>query len=299
MKILVVGGAGFIGGHLCEALSKAGHDVAVYDLKLGNDARDLRHLWTHVQEHGDIVVHLAANADIARAATDPDIDFEQGTRITRTVLEAMREAGSKHLIYASGSGVYGEYRGRSFREEDQIRPISPYGASKAASEAMIRAYCHMFGMRADVFRFANVVGPRQTHGVGYDFIRKLKATTDHLWILGDGSQRKSYIHVDDVIAAIRLVMDKPRDGFDVWNVSTDDTLSVTDIAILATNLMGAARAHNGNFLYTGGDRGWKGDVPILRMDTSKIEELGWKQTRGSMAAMMDALKAMKDEVCQG
>lgn len=291
MKILVVGGAGFIGGHLKEAFEKDGHQTCVFDKA---DGCDVRGTWlANAMVGADVVVHLAANADIAKAATDPMIDFREGTVLTTCVLEAMRTTGVKHLIYSSGSGVYGEYRGRSFREEDQIRPISPYGASKAASEAMIRAYCHMFGMRADVFRFANVVGPRQTHGVGYDFIRKLKADPSKLQILGDGTQRKSYIHVADVVRAVQLVMGIERSGFDVWNVATDETLDVKTIARMAADTMQASPSYE----FTGGDRGWVGDVPVLRMDTSKIEELGWRAEHDPYDAMRDALRAMREEVC--
>src|SRR5439155_24389307 len=150
--------------------------------------------------------HLAANPDIAKAVTRPDIDFWEGTYLTQNVLEAMRVTGARNIIYTSGSGVYGENPKVAFREDyGPCLPISTYGASKLACEGLISAYCHMFGFSGRTFRFANVVGPRQTHGVGYDFVRFLKADPTRLRILGDGTQKKSYIHVEDVLAAVATV----------------------------------------------------------------------------------------------
>src|SRR6185437_9048915 len=147
--------------------------------------------------------HLASNPDIARAATEPEIDFYQGTVLTNNVVEAMRRAGVSRILYASGSGVYGEI-GDTEAQEDfgPLIPVSTYGASKLAGEALISSYCSMFGLTACIFRFGNVVGPRQTHGVGFDFVRRLAADPTELRILGDGQQSKSYVHVSDVISAV-------------------------------------------------------------------------------------------------
>ena len=152
-----------------------------------------------------VVIHLASNPDIARAATDPDIDFRQGTCLTNNVLEAMRLSGTMNILYASGSGVYGEL-GELEASEDHgpLIPISTYAASKLAGETLISAYCYMFELSARVFRFGNVVGPRQTHGVGFDFLRRLLSDPSKLRILGDGTQSKSYIHVHDVVEAVLL-----------------------------------------------------------------------------------------------
>src|ERR1019366_2462785 len=153
----------------------------------------------------DVVIHLASNPDIARAVTDPDIDFREGTLLTRQVVEAMRVTGVPRILYASGSGVYGDL-GHEEAAEDHgpLLPVSTYGASKLAGEALISSYCYMFQLQACVFRFGNVVGPRQTHGVGFDFVRRLLAEPTHLRILGDGSQSKSYIHIEDVLNAVLL-----------------------------------------------------------------------------------------------
>lgn len=289
MNVLIVGGSGFIGGHLAEAMRERGDEVQIFDKK--------RHVWqdAHSVEElmkamvgVDLVVHLAANADISKAATDPMVDFTEGTVLTQNVLEAMRLVGVRKIAYASGSGVYGEYRGKPFAEDDPLLPVSPYGASKVASEMLIRAYCAMFGFRADVFRFANVVGPRQTHGVGFDFMRKLRETREHLWVLGDGTQRKSYIHVYDVCTAIATALAVPRFGFDVYNVATADDMTVREIAHMAIRRV----TDECEILYTGGDRGWKGDVPVLRMNTDKIRALGWEPRLDSASAMSDALVSM-------
>jgi UDP-glucose 4-epimerase len=153
----------------------------------------------------------------------------------------------------------------------------------------------MFGLTGRVFRFANVVGPRQTHGVGYDFVRRLKSDPTALRILGDGTQKKSYIHVDDVLEAIFLVAAKCSKAYDVFNVATDDYVTVRQIADLAVTI---AELQPGEVRYdfTGGDRGWKGDVPVVRFDCSKIKALGWKNRRSSAEALGDAMKAMRKEI---
>jgi UDP-glucose 4-epimerase len=174
-------------------------------------------------------------------------------------------------------------------------PISTYGASKLACEALFCAYAHMFGTRAIAFRFANVVGGRQTHGVGYDFLRRLKADPTRLRILGDGTQSKSYIHVDDILDAVFLAHERVTVPYDVFNVATGDYITVTEIARMAVETLGLDPERVA-FEYTGGERGWKGDVPVVRFDSGKMESLGWRCQRGSAAAMRAALGAMRDEL---
>ena len=316
MKAFVTGGAGFIGSHLVSRLLESGNadQVVVYDnftsgqrsylQALTNDRRlsvveaDLKDAG-RVQEAMvgcDTIFHLAANPDIAKAITQPDIDFWEGTYLTQNVLEAMRQTGATHIFYTSGSGVYGEDPAVDFPESyGPCIPISTYGASKLASESLIAAYCHMFGLVARVFRFANVVGPRQTHGVGYDFIRRLKMDSTALRILGDGTQRKSYVHVDDVLEAIFLVAAKAIKPYEVFNVATDDYVTVRQIADLAVAMAGL-RPEEVRYDFTGGDRGWKGDVPIVRFDCSKIKALGWRNRRSSVEALRDAMEAMGREI---
>lgn len=263
------------------------------------NARDFDYLRTTMRDFApDTVFHLAANPDIARAVKEPTIDFEQGTILTQNVLEAMRVNDVRQLIYFSGSGVYGYWGDVALPEYfGPMRPISTYGASKLASEAMICAYSAMFGLTARAFRFANIVGPRQTHGVGYDFLRKLKADPTTLHILGDGTQSKSYLHVDDALSAVFQVIDPliraPEGPYDVFNVATCDHLTVTEIAHMAVEVMGAVTAQ---FRYTGGARGWKGDVPVVRFDCDEIKRLGWVCQRNSREAMQAALEAMTEEI---
>jgi UDP-glucose 4-epimerase len=315
-SIFVSGGAGFIGSHLISSLlrSEAIERIVVFDnfssgqrAYLGEavrnrrvavteaDLKDLKALTT-AMEGCDTVFHLAANPNIAKAVTQPDIDFWEGTYLTQNVLEAMRITGARKILYTSGSGIYGENPGVAFAEDyGPCVPISTYGASKLGCEGLIAAYCHMFGLTGRAFRFANVVGPRQTHGVGYDFIRRLKADPARLRILGDGSQKKSYIHVEDVLSAIGLADAGTSRNYDVFNVATDDYITVAEIADLAVRVSGLPFG-NVQYEFTGGDRGWKGDVPIVRFNCAKIKALGWTAQCSSAEAVTDAMQAMLEEL---
>ena len=313
-SVFISGGAGFIGNHLTRRLLarddvrrvviydnfSSGLDAYLSDLK--SDARleivraDLKDkdAVTTAMRGCEVVFHLAANPDIAKAVTQPDIDFYEGTLLAQNVLEAIRVNGVKRLLYTSGSGVYGDNAQVAFAENyGPCVPISTYGASKLACEALIAAYCHMFGLTARAFRFANVVGPRQTHGVGYDFVRRLKSDPTQLRILGDGSQSKSYIHVADILDAVFLADERCAAKYDVFNVATGDYITVKEIADLARDVCGASGAR---YDFTGGDRGWKGDVPIVRFDCAKIESLGWRCHRTSAQAVRDAMAAMWEEI---
>jgi UDP-glucose 4-epimerase len=221
----------------------------------------------------------------------------------QNVLEAMRVNGVKNILYTSGSGVYGEHFDVKFHENfGPCFPISTYGASKLACEALISSYCHMFGIKGRAFRFANVVGPKQTHGVGYDFIRRLKQDSSQLRILGDGTQSKSYIYVDDVIDAMLLVYENSKSEsavcFDVFNVATDDYITVKDIAYIATDIAGLSK-DSVNYQYTGGDRGWKGDVPKVLFDVSKIKKSGWRASKTSLQAIEASITSMYQELENG
>ena len=248
----------------------------------------------------DVVVHLASNPDIARAVTEPEIDFSSGTLLTNSVVEAARTQGVNTIVYASGSGVYGDLGDLEIPEDHgPLRPVSTYGASKLAGEALVCAYAHMFGLRGRAFRFANVVGPRQTHGVGYDFLNKLAGDPTRLEILGDGRQSKCYIAVADVLDAILGLIDEPGDlPYEVFNVSTDDALSVDEIAAAACRASGLDPAAV-VFDHTGGRGGWNGDVPVVRLDTSRIRSRGWAPKRSSAAAMEWALASMADALTDG
>ena len=310
-RFAVVGGAGFIGGHLVEHLLGRGAErVTVYDnfssgrrwhlADVADDPRlrvevgevgDLAHLVQAVAGH-DTVIHLASNPDIAAAAANPAIDFDQGTLLTHHVAEAARRNGVELVLYASGSGVYGDL-GEVEAHEDHgpMLPTSTYGASKLAGEALLCSYAAMFDVSARCYRFGNVVGPRQTHGVGFDFIRRLLADASRLRILGDGRQSKSYVHVDDVIAAVMVGAEAVVEPFAAFNVATEDYLTVTEIAEMAVEVVGLPTGRT-KFEYTGGDRGWKGDVPIVRLNSERIRSLGWKNERTCKEALRDSMTAM-------
>jgi UDP-glucose 4-epimerase len=317
-KYFISGGAGFIGSHLVRKLigDLLAEQVVVFDnfssgkkeylagvtdtTRLKIVAGDIKHLdaLAEAMRGCDTVFHLAANPDIAKAVTQPDIDFWEGTYLTQNILEAMRLTGAEKIFYTSGSGVYGENASVFFSEGyGPCLPISTYGASKLACEAVISAYCHMFGLTGRAFRFANVVGSRQTHGVGYDFVRRLRQDASRLRILGDGTQSKSYIHVDDILNAVFLVAEQCREKFDVFNVATSDYVTVREIADLAVELSGLA-PQAVEYEFTGSDRGWKGDVPVVRFDCSKIQALGWKCQRSSSEALRDSMQAMIKEISQ-
>jgi len=310
-KYFIAGGAGFIGSHFTDRLlsDRAVAAVTLYDnfssgrewhyehhrkdprlCVIRGDVKDTDGLTLAMKGH-DIVIHLASNPDIARAATEPEIDFREGTLLTNNVVEAMRRCGTKRILYASGSGIYGDL-GESDIDEDHgpLVPISTYGASKLAGEALISSYCHMFDFTGRVFRFGNVVGPRQTHGVGFDFLRQLLKNPHKLRILGDGTQSKSYIHVRDIIEAVLLAAERSTERFSVYNVATD-YITVTEIASLAVECAGL-NATEVEFEYTGGNRGWKGDVPIVRLNTNRIRSLGWVCSLNSREALRDSMMAM-------
>jgi len=306
----VAGGAGFIGSNLIRRILEEENDskIIIYDnftsgkkeglnglledgrlMVIEADIKDIKKL-TDSMNGCEVIYQLASNPDISKAVKQPDIDFWEGTYLVSNILEAMRINGIKKLIYPSGSGVYGEV-GKVPVKEDfaPMLPISTYGASKMACEALICSYCYMFGINAAAFRFANVVGPKQTHGVGYDFIKKLKADPSKLEILGDGTQDKSYIYISDILNAVRMIEKKYLNGFNYYNVANLDSITVKDIADIVTRLMGLK---NVKYSFSGGDRGWKGDVPKIYLDSSKIRTLGWESKYSSKQAIEMSVKSM-------
>jgi UDP-glucose 4-epimerase len=324
-RFFIVGGAGFIGSHFTDAL--LGHpevaQVTLYDnFSSGREWHYAQHtadprlrvvrgnveqlddLRRALDGH-DVVIHLASNPDIARAATEPAIDFWQGTALTHNVVEAMRTTSAKRILYASGSGVYGDL-GTHEASEDHgpLVPVSTYGASKLAGEALISSYAYMFGLSGCAFRFGNVVGPRQTHGVGFDFARRLllepsgEGRRVPLRILGDGTQSKSYIHVSDVVRAVLTAHARSPQPFQVYNVATGDYITVTEIAHIALACLGLS-PEQVDFQYSGGDRGWKGDVPVVRLNTERIQTTGWRCERTSAEALRQSILAMLPDLRAG
>ena len=313
MHILVAGGAGFIGSHLCDALLAKGHKVIVADKLImgdqniehlkGNDAFKFYEIELADQANVDklfaenkidAVYHLAANSDIQKGGKEPSIDFNDTLLTTRAILEGMRKANVKNMFFASTSAVYGEMLDVELTEETGgIKPVSYYGGAKLASEALISSYVSMCDMNAVIFRFPNVIGPRLTHGAVFDFIRKLRKNPRELEILGNGTQCKPYIYVLDLVDAIVKLTEDFKPGEDVYNISVkSEGTTVTHIAEIVVDVLGL---ENVEFKYTGGDRGWKGDVPRFAYDISKVLATGWEPKHTSDEAVrqtvIDAVNA--------
>ena len=311
MNILVTGGAGFIGSHLCDALIADGHFVTAIDnLSLGRES-NLKQLAGHNRFRmliGDIldsawlgevfaagqfasVFHMAANSDIARSHADPSVDLDNTFMTTFRVLEAMRKAQVHQIVFASTSAVYGEVEGAVCEDHGPLKPISHYGAAKLASEAFISSYGENYGFQSWITRFPNVVGPRSTHGAVYDFVRKLRKTPEVLEVLGNGTQEKPYLSVYDLVAAIMLVWKSTKESVNIFNVGATTRSTVADIARIVID----EGPGDAQIVYTGGDRGWVGDVPKFAYDISAICALGWAPTMTSDDAIRAAARAVWSE----
>lgn len=309
-RFLVIGGAGFIGSHLVEALTTLGA-VTVYDnLSVGRreflapafasgrcelveaDVLDLERL-TQVARGHDAAFHLSANPEARHGLVNTRLDLEQGTIATYNVLEALRRARVPRLVLASSGTVYGDTQRACAEGDLGALPISLYGASKLAAEALASAYVECFGLRVVITRFGNVVGPRGTHGAALDFLKKLAQNPDELEVLGDGNQSKPYVHVSDCVAALVHVFTRAAQPLEVFNIAPRDTTSVHRIAELC---VAVSPYPNARIRYTGGDRGWRGDVPTSRLDASKLEAAGFRLTKTSDEAVEAAVRALALEV---
>lgn len=313
MNILVAGGAGFIGSHLCDVLIERGNKVIVADKLImgkqniehleGNDSFKFYEMELADQKNVDklfsentidVVYHMAANSDIQKGGKEPSIDFNDTLLTTRALLEGMRKAKVKNLFFASTSAVYGEMLDAVLDETTGgIKPVSYYGGAKLASEALISSYVSMCDMNVVIFRFPNVIGPRLTHGAVFDFIRKLRKNPGELEILGNGTQCKPYIYVLDLVDAIVKLTNEFKPGEDVYNISVEsEGTTVTHIAEIVVDVLGL---ENVKFSYTGGDRGWKGYVPRFSYNISKVLATGWKPNYTSDEAVrqtvIDAVRA--------
>ena len=311
MNILVAGGAGFIGSQLCDALLSKNNTVIVAD-KLIMGSKNIEHLSQNTNfkfyemelanqdnvdklfgdNKIDIVYHMAANSDISKSANDTSIDFNDTLLTTRVLLESMRKNNVKNIFFASTSAVYGEMPDIVLNEETGgLKPVSYYGGAKLASEALISSYVSMCDMNAVIFRFPNVIGPRLTHGVVYDFVKKLRNNPKELEILGNGTQCKPYIYVTDLVNAIVKLTEQFEPGVDVFNISVlSEGTSVTHIAEIVVDVLGLSDVE---FKYTGGDRGWKGDVPRFKYDISKVLATGWKPEYTSDEAVRKAAQSLR------
>jgi len=307
-KYFIAGGAGFIGSTLVHRILEREPDskIIVYDnfssgtralldnikmkqrLKIiDGDIKNLEFL-THSMCGCDVVYHFASNADISKAMSDPTIDFWEGTFLTQNILEAMRINKIKKIIYASGSGVYGDKDFETLTESSSpLLPTSPYGASKLAGEALISAYSHLFDIKARIYRFANVIGGNQTHGIISDLIYKLKKNSGELKVLGNGKQSKTYVYVLDILNAIALTCGG-EEMYCCYNVSTESNILVQDIVKLI--LEGMDLEEKTNVLYGDTLGGWKGDVPIVFLSAEKIRKKGWKYIYNSEEAVIKTIK---------
>ncbi len=293
MRYFVTGAAGFIGSNLVDRLVRDGHEVVGYDnfstgqpeflaeaqqsprfSLVRGDMLDLDGL-TQAMGHADCVFHMAANADVRFGTEHPRNDLEQNTIATFNVLEAMRSNGVHRIASASTGSIYGE-PSLFPTPEDAPFPIqtSLYGASKLAAEGLIEAYCEGFGFQGYIHRFVSILGERYTHGHVFDFYKQLRSHPDRLYVLGNGKQRKSYLYVQDCIDAMLLAIEKAQDKVNIYNLGADEYCQVDDSIDWICEYLTV----NPQRIYSGGERGWVGDNPLIFLECSRIRALGWKPT---------------------
>jgi UDP-glucose 4-epimerase len=316
-KAVVTGGAGFIGSHLVDRLLKNGTtNVVLLDnlssgtldnLKKENlessrftflkaDCKEPNVATLEAIKGSDIIFHLAGNPEVRIGSKDSSVDYNENILATFRMLNAARSCGVPNFAFTSTSTVYGEAREIPTPEDySPMVPISTYGGSKLACEAMISAFSHMYSISSTVFRFANVIGTSSRHGVIYDFVQKLRRDPTKLEILGDGTQRKSYIDVEDCVDALLFALSKREstNPFDVYNLGSKDTIDVLEIARIVSSEMGLAP----ELVTTGGvdgGRGWKGDVKVMQLDISKIMKLGWVPRFDSAESVRRAVHSQLD-----
>jgi len=315
--ILVSGGAGFIGSHLVDELLKRGFRVRVVDNLSSGSPENIRHNIGNKNfefvrgdlkspeeslkavKDAEIVYHLAANPEVRVSTTAPEIHFKENIITTFNLLEACRKLDTvEKLVFASSSTVYGDAKVFPTPENHELKPISVYGASKAACESLICSYAYLYGFKAVSLRYANIVGPRLRHGVVFDFLMKLKGDPNVLKVLGDGTQKKSYLYISDAIEATLLVTDKLTERFETYNIGNEDWITVAEIAEIVSKIAGLKP----KIIFTGGTRdgrGWPGDVKYMLLSIEKIKKLGWKPKHTSREAIELTAKALAREVFFG
>jgi len=305
MKALVTGGAGFIGSHLVDQMMENGEKVTVFDdmsagsmsnLGRWNDSPNIKIIKESLLdpvkvleavEGIDVVYHLAANPEVRTSKAGPEDHYKQNVQATYNLLEAIRKRGDINcLAFTSTSTVYGEPNEIPTPETyAPLKPISHYGASKLAAEALMCSYAHMYGFRCVIFRMANVVGPRSNHGVTYDFVNKLKKDPTVLEILGDGTQTKSYLYVNDCVEGMLLGVEKSYYDVEIMNIGSEDRINVLRIGQIVIEEMGLDDVEISLTGGVDGGRGWKGDVKIMQLDMSRLKSLGWRPQKNSSEAI--------------
>ncbi|MCD6523575.1 MAG: SDR family NAD(P)-dependent oxidoreductase [Thermococcus sp.] len=313
MKALVTGGAGFIGSHLVDGLMERGHEVRVLDDLSAGTLNNLRRWLDHERfefikgdmrdaelvkkavEGVEVVFHLAANPEVRIGSQSPELLYETNVLITYNLLNAIKDSNVKYLVFTSSSTVYGDAEVIPTPEDyGPLEPISVYGGAKLAAEALISGYAHTFDFRAVIFRLANIIGERSNHGVIYDFINKLKKNPNELEILGDGTQRKSYLHVSDTVEGMLHIFEhfkKSEKTVDFYNLGNDDWITVKEIAEIVSREMGLKP----RFVFTGGvdgGRGWKGDVKFMRLSIEKAKATGWRPRLNSCEAVRRTVREL-------
>jgi UDP-glucose 4-epimerase len=311
-RVLVTGGAGFIGSHVVDRLVKEGFEVRVLDNLSGGSLDNLAHYEGDRRvevvvgdlkrmedvmkaiEGADVVFHFAANPEVRVSTTNPEIHFNENVVVTFNLLETMRRRGVGEIVFASSSSVYGEPDEIPVSEKAPVRPVSVYGATKAACENLIHAYSKLYGMKAVVLRYANVVGPRLKHGVVYDFVVKLSKSPSELEVLGDGKQVRSYIYVDDAMEATMIAWKKSNGAFEVYNVASEDWMTVDEVADEVIKAMGLGDVRKVYRPVLHGV-GWLGDVKRVALRIDKLKALGFKPRYNSREAVRSTVKALLDQ----
>jgi UDP-glucose 4-epimerase len=305
LRVFITGAAGFIGSNMVDRLLAAGHRVVGYDNLSTGQRRFLESALAHPQftfceadlldrqrlteamKGAELVIHFAANADVRFGTEHPRRDLDQNTIATWNVLEATREAGCQRIVFASTGSIYGE---PDIFPTPETCPFpvqtSLYGASKLAAEALIQAYCEGFGLQAYIFRFVSILGERYTHGHVFDFYQQLAEHPEHLHVLGNGHQRKSYLYVQDCIDAILLAIEKADAKVNIFNLGTDEYCEVNDSIGWISEYLGL----HPKLTYSGGERGWVGDSPFILLDCSRIRSLGWRPRLTIKQAVLATIK---------
>lgn len=307
-RYFVTGGAGFIGSHLVDRLMEEGNQVTVYDNLVSGNKKDIEHhigkknfqfiqadlldseMLKEAMKGHEVVWHLGANTDIPGGNRITDLDLNNCTVATHNVMEAMRFNNIDKILFASSACVYGDTPPVALTETfGPLLPINLYGAGKLACEGLISAYSHLFGIKAWMFRFANVVGARMGHGVIYDFIQKLKRNPNELEILGDGNQEKPFFLVEDCIEGMLYAFHNSNTHYDVYNLGVNSFTKVTQLAKIVVEEM---NLNNVKFKYTGGERGWPGDVPVVHFNVEKMQRLGCEARHSSDEAVRIAARRL-------
>ena len=315
-NFVVTGGAGFIGSHLVDALIKLGVHVRIFDNLSTGRFENVKH-WIEskalmfirgdllygddiakAMKDCDVVFHLAANPEVRVSSINPEIHYQQNVKATYNLLEVIRKLGTvQTFVFTSSSTVYGEPTKIPTPENyAPLKPISIYGATKLASEALISAYAHTYGFKTIISRLANIVGPRSRHGVIYDFVQKLRKNPNKLKILGGGTQTKSYLYITDCIEAMLLGLEKSTEQVEIYNVGSEDQIDVKTIAQIVIEEMGLK---NVKLKFTGGvkgGRGWIGDIKNMLLDITKLKTLGWKPKLNSQQAIRKAAEYLTTEL---